>query len=189
MVRPLLVLVAGLVAGCTAPAYTCGHPVPCARGSIQSCTSRDGARCRYLTSDGTAIECAACDDCFAAEREIAAWCDSGTVGSSGGNGSSPGDFASVEPRDMSEDPRDMAVEPPRDLSSPVRDLGRDPRDFSSLPPGDLSGLVDNDLGCYELGYQCNSDPTCCAHCCAGGCTMFGYCALETSAPDSRGTAT
>ncbi|HEX6836253.1 MAG TPA: hypothetical protein VF334_06745, partial [Polyangia bacterium] len=59
----LVVAVAVAVASCTAPAYTCGHAVPCARGGVQSCTSRDGARCRYLLSDGTHVECASCDDC------------------------------------------------------------------------------------------------------------------------------
>jgi hypothetical protein len=190
MVRPVLVLVAVIVAGCTAPAYTCGHPVPCARGSVQSCTSRDGKSCRYLLSDGTPIECAACDDCFAAEREIAAWCDPGsTVNSggggagsgggggsgSGGNGSSPGDLATAEPRDMS-------YEPPPDLSR-INDLARDPRDFSTLPPDDMAGYFDTDLGCYAFGYACNNDPACCATCCAGGCTVFGYCALDSSPPD------
>src|SRR5512135_2820328 len=88
MVRPVLFVVAAALAGCTVPAYTCGHPVPCARGSVQSCTSRDGARCRYLLSDGTAVECASCDDCFAAEREIAAWCAvASPVGGNGGSGS------------------------------------------------------------------------------------------------------
>ena len=161
MVRPVLILVAAAVAGCTAPAYTCGHPVPCARGSVQSCTSRDGQRCRYLLSDGTTVECASCDDCFAAERDINAWCAPSMSGSGGGGATAP-DLSSTSADDMAR-PTDFAAHP---------------TDLAARAPDDLSsGPVDTDLGCFGFNYQCNADPTCCSHCCAGGCTTFGYCAL------------
>jgi len=179
MVRPVpfsfLALVAAAVAGCTVPAYTCGHPVPCARGSVQSCTSRDGARCRYLVSDGTPVECASCDDCFAAEREIAAWCAGDTAGVGGGD-SAPPDLSS--PDLPSTPPPDLSSTPPADMARTV-DLAEPPRDLSELPPDDMaSSMIDTDLGCYTFGYSCNGDPSCCAHCCAGGCTQFGFCALQ-----------
>ena len=175
MVRPLLFVVAALLAGCTAPAYTCGHPVPCARGSVQSCTSRDGARCRYLLSDDTVVECASCDDCFAAERGIAAWCAGGDAIGTGGDGDSgdggSADLASDEPRDMSVG--GVIDEPPPDLAAPRRDLAMTPESDLSLGP------IDSDLGCFGFGYRCDltSDPNCCSLCCAGGCNQLGFCAL------------
>ena len=199
MVRPLLFVVAATLAGCTVPAYTCGHPVPCARGSVQSCTSRDGARCRYLLSDGTPVECASCDDCFAAEREIAAWCavaspvggnggsSSGNGGgsnggSSGGNGGSSGGSGGSSGGSGGASSADLATDEPRDMS--VGGVGDAPPDLAAPPPVDLatagdlsSGPIDTDLGCYGFGYACNADPTCCAHCCAGGCATVGICAL------------
>src|SRR5512135_1941267 len=129
MVRPVLFVVAAALAGCTVPAYTCGHPVPCARGSVQSCTSRDGARCRYLLSDGTAVECASCDDCFAAEREITAWCAPSAVGG-GGGGSPPPDLSSP---DLPSPPPDLSWAPPPDMARTV-DLAEPDRDLSTLPP-------------------------------------------------------
>lgn len=164
MVRPVLLLVAAAVAGCTAPAYSCGHPVPCARGSVQSCTSRDGQRCRYLLSDGTTIECASCDDCFAAEREITDWCANDVAVGGGGGGASP-DLSTVGVA-----PDDMAASTSTDLA------GRPP-DLSWTPPADQSGPVDTDLGCYAFPYDCQGDPACCSHCCAGGCAVSGNCAL------------
>jgi hypothetical protein len=83
---------------------------------------------------------------------------------------------SVEPRDMSVEPRDMSVADPPDLSRP-RDLAGDEQDFS-MPSGDLAGYFDTDLGCYAFGYACNNDPSCCQKCCAGGCAVFGFCALQ-----------
>ena len=166
MVRPVLVLVAAAVAGCTAPAYSCGHPVPCARGSVQSCTSRDGQRCRYLLSDGTTVECASCDDCFAAEREITDWCAPSAVGGrgggAGGGGAAPPDLSSP---DGPSTPPDLSWTPPDD------DLGEPPADDMG------SSMIDTDLGCYAFGYACNGDPGCCSHCCAGGCATVGICAL------------
>ena len=168
MVRPALVLVAALFAACTAPAYTCGHPVPCARGSVQSCQSRDGARCRYLLGDGTSVECAACDDCFAAEREIIAWCAGQPVGTGDGGGTAA-DLGGVAPPDLSA-AMDFG-DPPPDLATPRADL-------STVPPGDMSlGPIDTDLGCYGFPYDCQGDPGCCTHCCAGGCAASGNCAL------------
>jgi hypothetical protein len=76
--------------------------------------------------------------------------------------------------DMGPPPPDLG--PPLDLASPV-DLSA-PADLSALP--DLSRRADmsapSDLGCFPFGYQCNGDPTCCSHCCSGGCSMLGYCA-------------
>jgi len=180
MVRPVVALLffAALAAGCTVPQFDCGHPVPCARGSVQSCISHDRARCRYLFSDGTTAECSSCDDCFAAEREIIAWCGSddpiGITGGGGGNGggASSSDLARPdEPRDMSV-ANDLAtpVDDPLDLALPSRDLAR--------PPVDDMTSSTTDLACLVFGYACNGDPTCCAQCCAGGCTQFGYCALQ-----------
>jgi len=165
MVRPILLLVAAALAGCTVPAYQCGHAVPCARGSVQSCTSRDGARCRYLLSDGTLAECASCDDCFAAERAIEAWC--------AGDDNVPG---LENPPSPSHDDLGVAHEPPRDLAA-APDLAA-PRDLAA-PVGDMSlGPVDTDLGCLGFGFRCDleGDPNCCNGCCAGGCTIYGYCA-------------
>jgi len=170
-----------LAAGCTVPQFDCGRPVPCARGSVQSCISHDHSRCHYLFDDGTVAECASCDDCFGAEREIIAWCggdDPLAVGSSGGSGNgSGGDGTSASPGDLATAaPPDMSIAAPPDLSN-VPDLARNPRDLSTLPADDLSpGPIDTDLGCYGFGYSCGGDPTCCAHCCVGGCTIFGFCA-------------
>lgn len=60
-------------------------------------------------------------------------------------------------------------------------------DLSTPPSGDLSmpasgdmahGGGPSDMACFAFGYECNSDQTCCNQCCAGGCTIFGYCALQ-----------
>ena len=45
----------------------------------------------------------------------------------------------------------------------------------------MSGAVDmahgpSDMACFPFTYSCNSDPTCCAQCCAGGCAAVGWCA-------------
>ena len=177
MVRPVLFVFAALLAGCTAPAYTCGHPVPCARGSVQSCTSRDGARCRYKLSDDTVVECAACDDCFVAEREVAAWCAGVDSVGAGENGGSL-DLGSDDPGDMSVG--GTVGEPPPDLALPMRDLATPRGDLAMTPATDMSlGDVDSDLGCFAFGYRCDltDDPNCCSSCCAGGCNQVGSCAL------------
>jgi hypothetical protein len=174
MVRPIVALLVALVAGCTVPQFDCGAAVPCARGSVQSCISHDRARCRYLFSDGTTAECASCDDCSAAEREIIAWCDnddplgsgSGGSGGSGGGGGASGPASTdlAGPDEL----RDMSVAP-RDLATPAGDLALPALDFST---------ESGDLGCYPFGHTCGGDPNCCAQCCVGGCTIFGDCALQ-----------
>jgi len=42
-------------------------------------------------------------------------------------------------------------------------------------PGDMAHQS-TDMACFAFTYQCNSDPTCCAQCCAGGCAAVGWCA-------------
>jgi hypothetical protein len=61
------------------------------------------------------------------------------------------------------------IDDTHDLAWPVPDLARPPVDDMSPSTGDL--------GCLAFGYACNGDPTCCAQCCNGGCTIFGYCGL------------
>ncbi len=53
-----------------------------------------------------------------------------------------------------------------DMSGSTVDMSM-PRDMR-MPPSDM---------CLPFGYQCNSDPACCAQCCAGGCALAGNCAL------------
>jgi hypothetical protein len=43
-------------------------------------------------------------------------------------------------------------------------------------PGDMS-MMSTDMACFGFGHGCSFDATCCAQCCAGGCTALGYCAL------------
>jgi hypothetical protein len=63
----------------------------------------------------------------------------------------------------------------------ANDLSSGGDDFT--PPGppdmtssDLSHPGPGDMACFSFGYGCNGDPACCAQCCAGGCTLLGYCA-------------
>ncbi len=56
-------------------------------------------------------------------------------------------------------------------------------DMSMAAGGDLAGVpadmtqLATDMSCLPFGYGCNYDTTCCSQCCAGGCTLLGYCAL------------
>jgi hypothetical protein len=42
-------------------------------------------------------------------------------------------------------------------------------------PGDMT-MMSSDMACFPFLHGCSGDATCCAQCCAGGCTVFGYCA-------------
>ena len=66
-----------------------------------------------------------------------------------------------------------------DLATPVDDgdMSSPPGSDMAHGPGDMAHATSSDMACFGFGYGCNSDPTCCAQCCAGGCTVFGYCAL------------
>jgi hypothetical protein len=79
----------------------------------------------------------------------------GGAGGGGGGGGPSDDLA------MSMMPGDMATSTSADMSKPPADLAMGPADMSCLP----------------YPYQCNSDPTCCAKCCVGGCALAGNCAL------------
>lgn len=76
-------------------------------------------------------------------------------GGGGGGGGLSDDMA------MSLMPGDMAMSMSADMSNVPADLAMGPADMSCLP----------------FPYQCNSDPTCCAKCCVGGCAPAGNCAL------------
>jgi hypothetical protein len=76
-------------------------------------------------------------------------------GGGGGGGGLSDDLA------MSMMPGDMTMSTSADMSKPPADLAMGPADMSCLP----------------YPYQCNSDPTCCAKCCVGGCALAGNCAL------------
>jgi hypothetical protein len=93
-----------LAAGCTLPQYECGHWVPCARGSVQSCTRTDHSRCHYLLSDGTLVQCASCDDCSAAEVNVISWCAAEPISISTGDS------------DLAHAPTDLAAPPGSDLA-------------------------------------------------------------------------
>jgi hypothetical protein len=79
----------------------------------------------------------------------------GGGGGGGGGGGLSDDLA------MSMMPGDMTMSTNADMSKPPADLAMGPADMSCLP----------------YPYQCNSDPTCCAKCCVGGCALAGNCAL------------
>jgi hypothetical protein len=51
-----------------------------------------------------------------------------------------------------------------------RDLATGAADMTMPGTADMAG-------CFAFAHGCSSDPVCCAQCCAGGCTVFGYCAL------------
>lgn len=76
-------------------------------------------------------------------------------GGGGGGGGVSGDMA------MSMMPGDMTMSMGGDMSKSPADLAMGPSDMS----------------CFPYPYQCNSDPTCCAKCCVGGCALAGNCAL------------
>ncbi len=63
-----------------------------------------------------------------------------------------------------------------DLSTPAAG------DMSVAMGGDMAhgagdmAHVSTDMACFPFTYSCNSDPTCCAQCCAGGCAAVGWCA-------------
>ena len=78
----------------------------------------------------------------------------GGGGVGGGGGTTDGDMSMSLPADMAMSSMDMAK-----------------------GPGDMAH-ASTDMACFDFGHGCNSDPTCCAQCCAGGCTIFGYCALQ-----------
>jgi hypothetical protein len=57
-----------------------------------------------------------------------------------------------------------------------------PGDMSMSTGGDMAHgaadmtMMSTDMACFGFGHGCSGDPMCCAQCCAGGCTIFGYCA-------------
>jgi hypothetical protein len=57
---------------------------------------------------------------------------------------------------------DMSLPGGGDLASSAGDMAKGPAD----------------MACFPFPHGCNSDPTCCSQCCAGGCTVFGYCAAQ-----------
>jgi hypothetical protein len=78
-----------------------------------------------------------------------------------GGGGGGGGGGLTEDMAMSMMPADMTMSTSADMSKPPADLAMGPADMSCLP----------------YPYQCNSDPTCCAKCCVGGCALAGNCAL------------
>lgn len=56
-------------------------------------------------------------------------------------------------------------------------------DMSMQTSGDMAhGAGDmahasSDMSCFPFTYSCNSNPSCCAQCCAGSCAPIGWCAL------------
>ena len=81
-------------------------------------------------------------------------------GSGGGGGVGGGGGTPVD---------DLAMSMPADMSMATSgDMAK--------PPGDLA-MAPSDMACFAFLHGCSYDPTCCAQCCAGGCTAFGYCAL------------
>ena len=80
----------------------------------------------------------------------------------GGGGGGGGGGGTVEQDFAMSMPADMAMSMSMDMSQ---------------GPGDMAH-ASTDMACFDFGHGCNSDPACCAQCCAGGCTIFGYCALQ-----------
>jgi len=81
-------------------------------------------------------------------------------GGGGGGGVGGGGGTSVD---------DLAMPAPADLSMmPSGDMSTAPADLAQAP---------SDMACFGFGHGCNFKQSCCAQCCAGGCTAFGYCAL------------
>ncbi len=83
-------------------------------------------------------------------------------GSGGGGGVGGGGGGTVYDLAMSTMPGDMSMATGGDMAQ---------------APGDMAH-VSSDMACFGFGYGCNGDQTCCNQCCAGGCTIFGYCALQ-----------
>lgn len=81
-------------------------------------------------------------------------------GSGGGGGVGGGGGSTVD---------DLAMSMPLDMSMATSgDMAKAPGDMAQAP---------SDMACFGFGHGCDYDPTCCSQCCAGGCTLFGYCAL------------
>ncbi len=75
----------------TASTETC-TTATCPQGSssYKLCTTTGAASCRYLASDGTAFDCASCNDCATAASNLSDWCagdsTTGTTSSGGTTG-------------------------------------------------------------------------------------------------------
>jgi hypothetical protein len=70
-------------------------------------------------------------------------------------------------------PADQAMSSMDDMTQPADLLM--PADMSK--PADMATLPQDMTKCLPFGHVCNSDPACCALCCAGGCAAVGNCAL------------
>ncbi|MDB4967349.1 MAG: hypothetical protein JWN44_3038 [Myxococcales bacterium] len=70
---------------------------------------------------------------------------------------------------------DLAMVSTDDMTLPMTgDLSMS-RDLAGAPADMV--VVSGDMACFAFGHTC-ADNACCMQCCAGGCTVFGYCALQ-----------
>jgi hypothetical protein len=71
MIRTLFFM---LLAGCQTEALDCSALQPCNAGAYKFC-KQGGGGCFYSLSDGSVINCTACDNCQSAVQSVQNWCD------------------------------------------------------------------------------------------------------------------